>query len=365
MATDQATQDTQTTAPVEPSMAEYAAAENARLRGEEPVQKQAAAVTKDDTAAATEETTSTAAATGDDQEDGKSPPESATGDDEAPDAQVEDAHPAKKGIQKRFSDMTAKQKELQALADARQTEVDAAKQEALAAKAELDRLKQEAAAAAQAAIPVVPEVADDPAPQRDTFDDPDEYVAAISAHAARQALREANVQAQERAKALQDQALAAQQEAQQQQVAAQIAEHHRNFNEKVAVAKADYPDYDDKVSNNDKVSMSNQLYFTIQKSELAPHLLYHLVDKPDLIASLDKMNPIDAAMKLGEIQAELRVARKPKPSKAAEPVKPVGQRSSPQPKSPDEMSMEEYAAMANQKLQETAARRPKARVLGK
>jgi len=346
-------------------MADYAAAENARLRGEAPVQKQAAAVAKDEAAApAEEESSSSAGATDQAQDDGKTPSESATGD-EAPDAQVEDAHPAKKGIQKRFSEMTAKQKELQALADSRQAEVDTAKQEALAAKAELDQLKQKAAEAAQAAIPVVPEVADDPTPQRDAYDDPDEYTAAIASHAARQALREANVQAQARAKELHDQAQAAQQEAQQKQVAAQIAEHHRVFNEKVAAAKTDYPDYDDKVTNNDKVAMSNQLYFTVQKSEMAPHILYHLVENPELIASLDKMNPIDAALKLGEIQADLRAARKPKPSKAAEPVKPVGQRSSPQPKSPDEMSMEEYAAMANEQAKAVAARKPKARVIGK
>lgn len=357
-----AAQDTQqAAAPAEPSMAEYAEIAHAQMRGEASPAKKAAAVDPAKNVEATDgDATQAAAVTVKAQDDGKNPSDSAT-EDASPDAEVEDAHPAKKGIQQRFSQMTAKQKELQALADARQVEVDTAKQEALAAKAELDQLKQKAAEAAQAAIPVVPEVADDPAPRRDDFDDPDEFVEAISSHAARQAIRDANVQAQARAKELQDQANAADKAKQQEQVNAQIAELHKDWNQKVEAAKPDYPDFDAKVTNNEKVMLSNSLYFTIQKSEMGPHVLYHLVDNPEVLASLNKMNPIDAAIKLGEIQAEIRIARKPKPSKAAEPVKPVGSRSSPQPKSPNDESMAEYAARMDQENKAAAARKPQAR----
>lgn len=360
-ATNTAAQDTQqAAAPAEPSMAEYAEIAHAQMRGEAPAKKAAAVEPAKDEDATDGDATQAAADTAKAKDDGKTTSESAT-EDEAPDALVEEAHPAKKGIQKRFSQMTEKQKELQALADARQVEVDTAKQEALAAKAELDQLKQKAAEAAQAAIPVVPEVADDPAPRRDDFDDPDEFVAAISSHSARQAIREANVQAQARAKELQDQANAAVQAKQQEQVNAQIATLHKNWNEKVEAAKPDYPDFDTKVTNNEKVELANSLYFTIQKSEMGPHVLYHLVENPEVLAALNKMNPIDAALKLGEIQAEIRIARKPKPSKAAEPVKPVGSRTSPQPKSPNDESMDEYAARMEHEMKAAAARKPQAR----
>lgn len=349
----QASATTTAAAPAELPMEEYAAA---RARGENPAQAKPAAATEIDVkAAATEEIDPAAAATVTTEDDGKTTTESATEDD--PEKQIEESHPAKKGISKRFSEMTAKQKELQALADQRATEVEAAKREAAEAKAEADRLKAEAAEAAKAAIPVVPKVEDDPAPSRDAFDDPDEYVAALSAHTARSELRKANVAAQEAAAARQKEADQAANAARQAQVQAQITKLHGDFQARVTEVKPEYPDYDEKVTNNESLVLRNDVFFTIETSKEAPHLLYHLATNPDVAAELNGMSQQEAAMRLGELQAELRIARKPKVTKAAEPIKPVGSRQSPQPKTPNEESMEEYAERRDREMKEEAARK--------
>lgn len=341
-------------------MAEYAAAIKSGVTAPA-VAKPAAAVEKEETAAATEEETQAAATTEEAKNDGKTTTESAT--EEAPDALVEEAHPAKKGIQKRFSEMTAKQKEIQAQADANKAEADKAIGEAAALKAEIEQMRQQSAQAAAAAVPVVPAAADDPKPLRDLFDDPDEYAAAMTAHTARDEIRKASAIAQENANKLQQEVQERQKQAEQVRVQEQITALHKTFNERVEVAKAEYPDYDTKVTNNTELMMQNAHFFAIQRSELAPHILHHIASDPALAKELFSMNNVDAAMKIGEISAEIRIARKPKPSKAAEPVKPVASRSSPQTKTPNEETMDEYAARVQSELKTKAAGRPRTQTL--
>lgn len=353
---NQSTDTTQAPATTaEPSMAEYAAAIS---RGNNPLaSKPAAAVEPAPVAAATEE--DSAAATNKDTDNGKTTTASATEDEVS--KEIEDAHPAKKGIQKRFSEMTAKQKEIQAKADAAEAARAQAAQEAAEAKAELERMRQAAAEAAQAAIPVVPDAAEDPAPQRDTFDDPDEYVAALSAYTTRQEIRRANEAAQENARKLQQEVQQAEQARKQEAAQAEINQLHKVFHERVTAAKTDLPDYDEKVTNNTDLVMRNDVFFTIEKSDMAPYLLHHIATNPELAGELNNMHPIDVALRLGELQAEIKVARKPKPSKAAEPVKPVGNRASPQAKSPNEETMDEYAARMEQEAKAARAGRSVAR----
>src|SRR3954468_10887664 len=158
-------------APAEPSMAEYAAMREAEIRGQAKpaLASPAVAVKTEEPAAATEvDETTTAAATEETEEEGTTTAESATEED--PDKAIEDAHPAKKGIQKRFSEMTARQKELQTKADEAMAATEAANQRAAQAEAEANRLRAEAQAA-QAAVPHVVEEADDPVPNRNDFDD--------------------------------------------------------------------------------------------------------------------------------------------------------------------------------------------------
>jgi hypothetical protein len=333
-------------------MEEYAAAV---LRGENPTQaKPAAASGATDTAAATDEDAiSDVAATDDVEDEGKTATESATEGDQV---EFEEAHPAKKGINKRFSELTAEKKALQAAADEAKAATEAANQRAARAEAEFARLTAEAEKA-QATVPVVVDAKDDPAPNRNEYDDPDEFTAAISAHATRQELRRASAAAQEaaaeRARAAQTAANAANQE----KINAAINELHGNFQKRVAEVKTEYPDYDEKVSNNTDLTMRNQTFFMIEQATDSPHILYHLASNPDVLSSLDKLNQMEAAIRIGEIQAELRIARKPKVTKSAPVVKPVGNRASPQQKTPNEESMEEYAARREQEEKASANKR--------
>ena len=332
----------------EPSMAEYAARREAESRGEQ-YEVKPAAVAPESTS--TPESTS-AAATGD--------PAAATSTSAAVEAELEESHPAKKGISKRFGELTQAR-------DKAAAEAATARAEAATAKAESERVAAEAAEAKaelermRAAIPVVPTVEEDPTPTRDTFDDPDSYAAAVAAHAARSEIRKANASAEAARVAAETAARAATEAERTKEVQAQITELHKNFNERMTTvaASTDYPDFSEKVTNNADLVLKNDTFFLIEQSEMAPHILYHLASNPAEVASLEKLSPYQAAMRLGEIQVAIREARKPVVSKAAEPVKPVGSRQSPERKTPHEETMEEYAARREQ--EETAARKKKVR----
>ena len=263
-------------------------------------------------------------------------------EDEGEDPSVlEDAHPKKQGIARKFSKLTEARKKAEAEAQAKTAEAEQAKREAAEAKAETERLKAEAEARA-AAVPVVPAVADDPAPKRDAFDDPDEYDAAVAAHAARGEIRKANERAEAEARTRREAEEKTRREDQQKKVQEQITTLHKAFGERVEAAKPEYQDYDVKVTNNEKLILRNDIFFTIERSELAPHILYHLSDHPEEAAALNGMSPVDATLRLGELQAEIRIARRPKASAAKPPVNPVRHRSSPEVKTADELSVAEY-----------------------
>ena len=322
----------------EETMAEYAARREAEMRGEKPQVKQTVVVepTAEEAAAAEAKKADEAAAAEKAAADKKAEAAKA---EEHPEELIDEAHPAKKGISKRMGELTAARKTAE-------DEAAAAKKEAAEAKAEAERVKAELEAAKKAAEerPVVPKVEDDPAPTRDAFDDPDEYQAAYTAHAARQEIRKANEAAETQAKTRREADAKKLEDEQKAAALKAVTKLHEDFNANVAKTKDEYPDYDAKVTNNEKLILRNDIFFTVEKSPMAAHLLYYLSDHPDEAASLNNMHPIDAAMRLGEIQADIRIARKPKVSNAADPVRPVRSRSSPERKTPDEETMEEYAA---------------------
>jgi hypothetical protein len=315
----------------EPSMAEYAElrteADKSGKSIESIIKDKADVITEAEAAAAAK-----AAATDKANADDKKTTEPATEID--PVTQIEDNHVAKKGVEKRFGELTAQR--------------EAAKAEAATAKAQLELLKAEAEAAKKAAeaiiIPVVPKAEDDPVPNRELFDDPDQYSAAIAGHAAREAIRQGNKAAEAAQAERVENARKAQEAAQQAHAQAQINDLHKSFNEKVTKAATEYPDFAEKVTNNDKLSLRNDVFFAVEKAELAPHILYHLASNPEEAAKINAMQPYDAAIRIGELQAEIRISRKPQVTKAAEPIKPIANRTSPEVKSLDEMSMDEYAA---------------------
>ena len=317
-------------APKEETMAEYAARREAEMRGEKPAPK-VAPVDGDEAAkaaaAAKDKEEADAAATAKAAEEAKKKAEAEAA------ALAEDTDPVK---------LKAARDQAKADAAAKALEAEEAKKRAEAAQAEAERLKAEAEARA-AERPVVPKAEDDPAPDRDQFDDPDQYEAAMRSHAARAEIRKANEAADAEAKKGREAQAKKQEEERAKRVNEQVATLHKTFNERVAKAKPDIPDYDEKVTNNEKLILRNDVFFTIEKSEMAPYLLHHLATNPEEAESLNKLDPIEAAIRLGEIQAEIRIARKPKPSNAKPPHKPLGQGASPERKTPDEETMDEFA----------------------
>ena len=330
-------------AKAEPSMAEYAKMREAEARGEEykPASTEA-------TAAATEESAAATETKADDKPAGE----------EDPLTQIEETHVAKKGIAKRMGELTAERDAEKAKVATAAAEAEKAKQEAKAAQDELAKLKQEAEA--RAAIKV-PEAKDDPLPDRETFNDPDDYNLAIAQYAARQELRKASESAAAAEKERQEAAKAESEKARIEAVNAQVVELHKGFHERVTTAKTDYPDFDEKVTNNEKLVVRNDVFFEIERSEMAPHILYHLANNPDEVKNLNQLAPRDVIRRMAVLELELKSERKPKPSKAAAPIKPVGSRTSPDRKTPDEESMAEYADRVNREEQQAKAARKGAR----
>ena len=328
-------------------MAEYA---KMRAEGKEVEIKPAAAVESTSTAAATDD--KSAAVTEAESTEGKTTTESATEVD--PGAQIEETHPAKKGIQKRFSDLTAEKKAAQAEAAEAKRLADEAKAETAALRAQFEEAQAKAAKLAEA-VPTVAKAEDDPAPERVAFDDPDAYAAAVAGHAARAEIRKADERAAASRKEAADAAAAEAEKTRQAAINAQIETLHQTFNERVSAAKTELPEFYELVTNNEKLQLRNDVFFAIERAELAPHILLHIAKNPDIAESLNKLDPISVAMRLGEIQADLRIARKPKPTKAAEPVSPVGNRASPARKSPNEETMAEYAARRSREDREQFA----------
>lgn len=330
------------TTSTEPSMAEYAARREAEIRGENFDEKKAAATETEKTAEATDKS---AVSTEEQDEVSKKTTESAT--EEKPEK-------AKKGQDKRIDELTFQREEAK-------REAEKAKQEAKAAQEELARLRQEAEARAAA----VPKVEDDPAPNRDNFDDPDAYDLAVAQFAARQELRKANEQAAAEAKKRED---AAKEKAEKDRIEAANAEIqtlHKTFQERVAAAKTDIPDFDEKVSNNKDLVVRNETFWAIENSDAGPDMLYHLANNPDALKELEALLPATPGhvlppkflMRVGVLEEQLRVANKPKPSKAAAPIKPVGSRQSPERKTPDEETMAEYAERVNKEEAQARAAR--------
>ena len=328
----------------EPSMIEYAQAREEASKTGKSIQsvlnEKSASIETKETADSTQKAESTEEVVEDGQTTTASEPE--------------ETDNSKKGIEKKFSKLTSARDKALAEAQAKADEAAQARKEADEARAELERLKAEALAKVE---PIVPKAEDDLRPVRTDFDDPDEYAAAIAQHAAREAIRKANEQAEIERARLQKEANEKAEAERQQAVNLQIAELHKTFNERVSKTKEDYADFDEKVTNNESLILNNNVFFTIEKSEQGPHILYKLANEPELVKELNGLNPYDAAIRIGELQAEVRQARKPQVTKAAEPIKMVGNRTNPEKKTLDEMSMDEYAQM--REAEEKAAREKK------
>lgn len=184
-------------------------------------------------------------------------------------------------------------------------------------------------------------VVETPRPKRETFDNPDAYDAALVEWAADNAARKATeeVRADEARKASDDAKRRTEDEGKKR-----VTEKLTSWTEKRSEFMKAHPDFED-IAESDDLKVSPVMTELLLEADNGPELAYALGKNPDLAARIAQLSPAKAALEMGRLAASVDAARKPKVSKAPPPVRPVGTRANAGTKSPDEMSMDEYAAM--------------------
>lgn len=167
----------------------------------------------------------------------------------------------------------------------------------------------------------------DDEPTIDKFDNFDEYVTAKAAHIAKQQIESTLTEREQR-----------QAEERYAREQAQVAE---KWNKQVTKATAELPDFEEVLSSSD-LPMTQAMRQTILESDAGPKLAYYLATHPEETDDISRMTGTAAIRALGRIEERL-LSQKPgvTTTRAAEPIKPVGTRTSVK-KDPGKMSDAEY-----------------------
>lgn len=99
------------------------------------------------------------------------------------------------------------------------------------------------------------------------------------------------------------------------------------FLEKAEKATERYPDFQTVVSNP-ALHINDAMVEYISESDVGADIAYHLGKNPLKASAIAQMTPIKAARELARIESELASKPKATPSKAPEPINPVGSRGS-------------------------------------
>jgi len=97
------------------------------------------------------------------------------------------------------------------------------------------------------------------------------------------------------------------------------------FQEKAEKASERYPDFNVVVANP-MLKINESMVEFIAESDHGPDVAYWLGKNPDKADQIAEMSPVKAARELARIEAELAAKPKATPSKAPEPIAPVGSR---------------------------------------
>lgn len=97
------------------------------------------------------------------------------------------------------------------------------------------------------------------------------------------------------------------------------------FQERAEKVAERYEDFE-AVVFNPSTPISDPMAEFIAESDIGPELAYHLGKNPRKAAEIFSMSPVKAARELTRIEAELAAQPKATPSKAPEPISPVGSR---------------------------------------
>ena len=203
----------------------------------------------------------------------------------------EEERPKKTGVQKRIDELVREREE---------------------AKRERDALKQRLEAANTGGG----------APQLDDYDNYEDYLVA------RATFNMEQKQQQQRA------------EQDEQYRQALAIENAQLFAQRQEEAKKVYSDYE-KVANNPNLPITPQMAQIITAQENGPDIAYYLGKNPQEAASLAQMDPMSAAIRIGQISAKVTTPT-PKPTSAPDPVEPLNGGQETPDVDPDKMPMEDW-----------------------
>ena len=187
----------------------------------------------------------------------------------------------------------------------------------------------------------------EPRPKREQFDDPDAYDEALVQWSSRQSARVIAAEVEARERQAREQAEA---QARDRTLSEQRAREAENWQRQLGDLKADpqYADFDD-VAFNPDLTISQAIVPLVAKA--GPKVLYWLGQNPAEAERISKLDPLEASFEIGAIRHRVENAR-PARSKAPPPVDPVRGENRATQKTPDEETMEEYAARRLPQLQE-------------
>jgi hypothetical protein len=142
------------------------------------------------------------------------------------------------------------------------------------------------------------------APQRDEFRDDDAYLQAQIEHLAEKKAAE---------------------KLEQRRQATEAEERNESFISKAEKVAERYPDFQ-QVVGNPALRINDGMAEFVSDSEQGAELAYFLGKNPARAADIANLSPIKAARELTRIEGELAAKPKATPSKAPEPISPVGVR---------------------------------------
>lgn len=257
-----------------------------------------------------------------------------------------DKKPPKKGIQERFSDLTAARKEADARAAAANenvTKLTAVVETQAQQLAEALKAIKEAGGSKEGdAIRAAEEA--DPRPKRDTFEHPDQYEDALVQWSVRQGARAASAEYEKKQLESQQADAAEKQKKAEEEAEAnkqrQFEETTKAWGERRAKVIEQIPDYAE-VAESPDVQITAAMGAMIINSELGPQMAYHLGKNPAEAARIAALPPPQQIFEMGRVAALVtQQAAKPKPP--PEPITRTGTRAAAAQKSADEMSGDEY-----------------------
>jgi hypothetical protein len=266
-------------------------------------------------------------------------PEPASGDDGAEPGEPTAPAAAPSRFGQRLSELTAARR--------------AAEEARAAADARVDKLTALVEKLTATQTPAEPEPVVAPKPMREQFADPDAYDEALVAWAVQRGAGEAAQRTAQEFERRQHAEREAQEVARRTEAERQQFDGLRtSYAEKRAKLLEDpaYADFE-LVAEDEKLPITDTMLPPLLLADNGPAVLYHLGKHHDEAARIAALNPMLQAMEIAKISARLAIPDRPQPSRLPRPMAPVGGNNAAAPKSPGEMTTEEYAAYRTPQLQ--------------